>query len=373
MEMNQQFSILAVDDNPLNLRLLETTLTKEGYRVLSSKEGSLAREIAVKERPDLILLDIKMPGEDGFEVIKNLKNNPVTAAIPVIFLTGVSEINAKLFGFELGAVDYITKPFHPREVVARVRLHLKLSIATNSLISSQAEKLKQISEAQTSMLTTPESHPEARFGVYFVSLQEAGGDFYEVLSISKDIFGFFVADFSGHDIKTGYLTSSVKALLKQNSTPIYQPSESIKMINDVLVEILPEDKYLTACYARLNRRAKQMVIISAGHPPAVYVPHNGEARLIEMDGDILGIFKDVYFGRQTIDVTPGDRFYLYSDGLVESSQERTVWSKDATALLSACHRSGDLPIKAAPENIVRLLLNDDGKAEDDIVVLGIEV
>jgi len=247
MEIEQQFSILAVDDNPLNLRLLETTLTKEGYRVLSSKEGPLARDLAVREKPDLILLDIKMPGEDGFEVIKNLKNNPATAAIPVIFLTGVSEINAKLFGFELGAVDYITKPFHPREVLARVRLHLKLSIATNSLISSQAEKLKQVSEAQTAMLTTPESQPDALFGVCFLSLQEAGGDFYEVLSISKDIFGFFVADFSGHDIKTGYLTSSVKALLKQNSTPIYQPGESIQMINDVLVEILPEDKYLTAC------------------------------------------------------------------------------------------------------------------------------
>ena len=373
MIIKQQVSILAVDDNPLNLRLLETTLGKDGYRVLLSKDGSQASEIAQEEKPDLILLDIKMPGEDGFEVIKNLKNDPATAAIPVIFLTGVSEINAKLFGFELGAVDYITKPFHPREVLARVRLHLKLSIATNSLISSQAEKLRQVSEAQNAMLVTPESNPDARFGVHFLSLQEAGGDFYEVLSISDDIFGFFVADFSGHDIKTGYLTSSVKALLKQNSAPIYQPIESIQMINDVLVEILPEDKYLTACYARLNRRANKAVIISAGHPPAVYVPASGDARLIHMDGDILGIFKQVYFGRQTIDVSPGDRFYLYSDGLVESSRERTVWSKDATALLAACDQAGEIPIREAPEKIVQTMLRGDCPIEDDVVLLGIEV
>ncbi len=372
MEKDQRLTILVVDDNPLNLKLLETILTKEGYRVLSAKNGPIARKIAEDERLDLILLDIKMPGEDGFEVIKHLKKNPGTVTIPVIFLTGVSEINAKLSGFELGAVDYITKPFHPREVLARVRLHLKLSIATNSLITSQADKLKQISEAQTSMLVTPESQPDARFGVYYLALHEAGGDFYDVLSISDDIFGYFVADFSGHDIKTSYLTVSVKALLKQNSAPVYQALESIQMINNVLIEILPEGKYLTACYARLNRRAKQMTIINAGHPPVVYVPIEGEARLIEMEGDILGIFNDVIFGRQDLAVSPGDRFYLYSDGLIESTQNKVVWSQGAKALVDTCNKVRDIPIDKVPDEIVQLML-DDTDVEDDVVVLGIEV
>jgi phosphoserine phosphatase RsbU/P len=373
MMADQSFQILIVDDNPLNLKLLETTLAKDGYQVLSAGNGPVARKIAVAEKPDLILLDIKMPGEDGFQVIQQLKVNPATATIPVIFLTGVSDIDTKLHGFELGAVDYIIKPFHPREVLARVRLHLKLSIATNSLIASQADKLKQITEAQTSMLVTPEMYPRAQFGVYYSSLNEAGGDFYEVLPISDDIFGYFVADFSGHDIKTSYLTVSVKALLQQNSAPVYQAHESMQMINDVLVEILPEGKYLTACYARLNRKTKQMTIINAGHPPGIFVPSEGSAARIDIKGDILGIFKEVYFGSHTIDVNPGDRFYMYSDGLIESSEEKIVWSVGSNRLLAACEKVRSLPIQEASKQIVQQLLNEKARIDDDVVVIGIEV
>lgn len=373
MNLDSPLSILVVDDNPLNVRLLETTLAKEGYRVFKAFNGPDARELADTNKPDLILLDIQMPGETGFDVVKKLKSKGSTASIPVIFLTGVSEIDSKLEGFELGAVDYITKPFHPLEVSARVRIHLKLSIATNSLIRQQAEKLQQISEAQSAMLTTPDKYPEARFGVHYLSLHEAGGDFYEVLHISDDIYGYFVADFSGHDISTSYLTSSVKGLLKQNCSPIYQPLESIKMINDVLVEILPMGKYLTACYARLNRRTRQMRVICAGHPPVCYVPVDGKARILELDGDVIGIFNNVLFGQETVTVKPGDRFYMYTDGLVESTDNKIVWTEGAGHMLEACKQVRDIPISQAPEQITRLLCPDTSRLEDDIVILGIEV
>ncbi len=373
MGTDDTLSILVVDDNPLNVKLLETTLIKEGYSIHKAFNGPDARKIAEEKKPDLILLDIQMPGESGFDVIKILKGNGSTASIPVIFLTGVSEIDAKLEGFELGAVDYITKPFHPLEVSARARLHLKLSIATNSLIRSQADKLKQISEAQSAMLTTPDKHPAAKFAVNYLSLHEAGGDFYEVLPISDEIFGYFVADFSGHDISTSYLTSSVKGLLKQNCSPIYQPLESIKMINDVLVEILPAGKYLTAAYARLNRKTKQMKIISAGHPPVCYVPVEGEPRILDMDGDVIGIFKNVLFGQQTMQVNSGDRFYMYTDGLIESSDKKIVWSEGAGRMLAACIEARDVPLVEAPVHITQNLHPDTSALEDDIVILAIEV
>jgi sigma-B regulation protein RsbU (phosphoserine phosphatase) len=314
-----------------------------------------------------------MPGEDGFAVIKALKNNSHTAAIPVIFLTGVSEIRSKLEGFELGAVDYITKPFHAQEVSARVRLHLKLSIATNSLIASQAHKLRQIQEAQTSMLVSPDEIPDANFGIYYLSLQEAGGDFYDVLPISDDIYGYFVGDFAGHDIKTSYLTSSVKALLKQNCTPVYQPLETIKLINDVLADVLPTGKYLTACYARLNRKAKQLTIVSCGHPPAVFVPKGGEPRLIEMEGDILGMFTDVVFGKEQLKVKKGDRFYLYSDGLVESPDQKIVWSEGLEIMLQTCDNARDVNIQDAPSKIMGEIFEDTSNLDDDVVLLAIEV
>lgn len=367
------YSVLAVDDNPVNLTYISTVLSKEGYTVYKAKDGDSAKQEAVRRRPDLILLDIVMPGEDGFSVIKFLKNHSATTSIPVIFLTGQTELDSKLTGFELGAVDYIIKPFHAPEVLARVRLHLKLSIATNSLISSQAAKLKQIKEAQKSMLAYPDMIPEARFGVYYKALEEAGGDFYEVLRISDNIFGYFIADFSGHDIKTSYMTSSVKALLKQNCNTVYQSVESMKMVNDVLSEILPEGKYLTASYVRLNRRTKQVTIVSCGHPPVVYVPFSGEARLINLEGDILGLFKDVYFGSEVINVSPGDRFYLYSDGVTESSKKRIMWSEGAKVFAEACEAAQEADIVNAPKKIITTMFGDNFVPEDDMAILGFEV
>ncbi len=370
-ESHKKFSVLVVDDNLLNLKLLATTLDNHGYKTFTALDGPTARHFAENESPDIILLDVKMPGEDGFEVITRLKQNPLTASIPVIFLSGINELESKLTGFDLGAVDYITKPFHPLEVLARVQLHLKLSVATNSLINNQADKLKQITEAQSSLLITPETQPKAGFGVHYCALEEAGGDFYDVLPISEDIYGYFVADFSGHDIKTSYLTSSVKALLKQNCTPVYRPMESIKIINDVLLKILPEDKYLTACYACLNRKTKNMTIISAGHPPVVYAAVKGKPKLIHLKGDVLGSFPDVAFGQKQLKVSPGDRFYIYSDGLIESVRKHR--SANDGDLLAACKSVAEVPVRRAPEEIMKIMGKSEQACEDDIIVLAIEI
>lgn len=373
MGNKQSYTVLAVDDNLVNLKLIEKSLSKEGYRIFTADNGPDARAIAVKENPDLILLDIEMPGENGFDVIRKLKDNSETNSIPVLFLTGVIEVDSKLKGFDLGAVDYITKPFHPLEVLARVRIHLKLSIATNSLIADQASRLKQVTEAQVAMMPSPENNPDALFGVFYKALEEAGGDFYDILNISDKITGYFVADFSGHDIKTSYLTSSVKALLAQNCTPVYSPAESMKMINDVLVEILPEGKYLTACYMHINRTTKKLTIINAGHPPVVCLPVEEEPYLIKTSGDVLGIFKDAHFGTQSVDVSTGDKFFVYSDGLVESAEDKITWASGADSLLPMYKKVASVPYDKAPIELVKLLFGEDALFEDDIVVLCVEV
>ncbi|NVM20943.1 MAG: response regulator [Desulfobacterales bacterium] len=373
MEGKQNPTLLIVDDSPLSVALLEKMLRKEGYAVITARDGPQARKLAFEAKPDLIILDIMMPGEDGFKVIGHLKKNARTASIPVIFLTGRDDLNAKVAGFDLGAVDYITKPFHGPEVLARVRLHLKLSLATNSLIASQASKLKQLKEAQTSMLTEPDDLPRAHFSVYYSSLLEAGGDFYDVFPISDEMFGYFVVDVSGHNIATSYITAAVKALLKQNCTPIYGPTESMRMINDVLVEILPEGMYLTACYAKLNRRKKLLSIVNAGHPPVVYLPKDGEARLIEQVGDVLGIFNEVYYEQHDIRVSPGDRFLIYSDGLIEKPPLKKVWCECLPELLKACFHVRDIPIRSLAPELARLMRDERYQVNDDVVVVGVEV
>ena len=117
--------ILAVDDEASNLQLLRQIL-QDHYRLLFAKDGARALDLARQERPDLILLDVMMPGMSGYEVCAALKANPETAAIPVIFVTALTDTADELEGFEAGAVDYITKPVSPPIVRARVRTHLSL-------------------------------------------------------------------------------------------------------------------------------------------------------------------------------------------------------------------------------------------------------
>jgi putative two-component system response regulator len=117
--------ILAVDDEATNLQLLRQIL-QEKYRLLFAKDGARALELAHQERPDLVLLDVMMPGMSGYEVCAALKAHPATAAIPVIFVTALTDTDDEVEGFEAGAVDYITKPVSPPLVRARVKTHLSL-------------------------------------------------------------------------------------------------------------------------------------------------------------------------------------------------------------------------------------------------------
>jgi sigma-B regulation protein RsbU (phosphoserine phosphatase) len=270
-------------------------------------------------------------------------------------------------------VDYIVKPFHPQEVLARVRIHLKLSIGTNSLVQAQARKLRQVTQAQNAMLPRPEDFPDAGFSVFYRPLEEAGGDFYDILNISNQITGYFLADSSGHDIGTSYMTASVKALLAQNSTVVYSPIESMRMINDVLVEILPSEKYLTACYMHLNRDTRVITLVNAGHPPVIYMPKGKKPFFIKTQGDILGMFADATFGIKKIAVNQGDRFFIYSDGLVESPKKKISWVAGMKRLLSIFGGVGEMDLSDVPNILISRLFRSDPMPDDDIVLLCIEV
>jgi sigma-B regulation protein RsbU (phosphoserine phosphatase) len=369
----QSFTVLVVDDTSMHRHIVARTLGKEGYRVMMAGHGAEGRQLAFASLPDLIILDILLPDENGFDTLRWLKDNARTASIPVIFVTGQDDIGSKVKGFELGAVDYIVKPFQPSEVRARVRLHLQLRRAMHAMLASQAEKLKQLSAAQAAMLVTPAELPAACFSVYYASLHEAGGDFYDVVQISPDICGYFVADVSGHDIRTSFLTAALKALLKQNSAPIYQPLETMRMLNRVLGEILPAEKYLTACYIRLNRQTNTISVVHAGHPPILYLPVQGPARFLEARGDVLGIFPEVYLEQQEFEVTRGDRFLLYSDGLIERPEEHRTWPQCMADLLAVSEQLRALDVAVAAERLVTCLGVQTRTLQDDIVALVFEV
>jgi signal transduction histidine kinase len=143
--------ILVVDDTPANLEVVCETLSDAGYEVATAIDGDRALKRVQAYPPDLILLDVQMPGIDGFETCQRLKADPTTASIPIIFMTALSDADSKVKGFDLGAVDYITKPFQEQEVLARVKTHLQLRQLTKNLEQRVAEKTANLEAAFTQL------------------------------------------------------------------------------------------------------------------------------------------------------------------------------------------------------------------------------
>jgi adenylate cyclase len=150
MSTHEKFRILVVDDNPTNLRLVFNLLNEAGYEVIIAKTGESGLKKAERVVPNLILLDVRMPGIDGFETCRRLKTSAVTRDIPIVFLTAVSntELTDKIKGLKLGAVDFITKPIQPEEVVTRVEIHLRLHALTVQLQEQNQRLQLEIYERQ---------------------------------------------------------------------------------------------------------------------------------------------------------------------------------------------------------------------------------
>ncbi len=138
----QKATVLVVDDNPINLDILFKSLSQAGFKVLIAKDGENAIRQAELARPDAILLDIVMPGLDGFETCRRLKNKTQTKDIPVIFLSALADTPDKVKGFKIGAVDYITKPFQQEEVLARITTHITLR-NLRRLVETHNEELQE--------------------------------------------------------------------------------------------------------------------------------------------------------------------------------------------------------------------------------------
>jgi len=174
-------NILIVDDTPANLSVLSMMLTKAGYKVRPAISGEVALKAVEADLPDLILLDIRMPEMDGFEVCQQLKANPQTQDIPVIFISALSEIDDKLTAFDVGGVDYITKPFQTAEV--RVRVNTHITIARQRQEIQQLNQLKdQLIDTVTHNLKTPISM------VMFYSDMLRAGKYNDLTETAQNIY-----------------------------------------------------------------------------------------------------------------------------------------------------------------------------------------
>jgi sigma-B regulation protein RsbU (phosphoserine phosphatase) len=316
-------SILLVDDNPTNLQVLFQTLEGVGCKLLIAKNGNGALAIAGKARPDLILLDIMMPDIDGYEVCRQLKADPATADIPVIFLSALGETEDKVKGLHLGAVDYITKPFQPDEVIARVNTHLTIHRLKRE-VESQKDQLKHelevVSEVQRKLL--PKKLPEIngfKLAAHYETSRYAGGDYYDILEVPENRWGFLIADAEGHSAPAAVLMAMTCALFRAYSGSPDDPAAVLHYLNQHLCKVA-EPSFMTALYAVYDAGQQTMRIARAGQPlPMIY--RASEKKAFELDSPgvyPLGIEPyEIEIPVTEVKLLPGDRFLIYTDGLSE--------------------------------------------------------
>jgi phosphoserine phosphatase RsbU/P len=366
------YTVLIVDDSSVNRGYLASILEEDGYRIIQADCGEECIRVVAAEHPILVLLDVVMSGIDGFETLRMLKADGATSRSSVIMLTSLDDQDSKLKAFDFGAVDYITKSANQAEIRARVRVHVRLAIMNLELIAARAESIRQISAAQLSLLVEPTDIPAATFSVYYRSLHEAGGDFYDVVQVSDGVFFYLMADVAGHDIRTSYVTPAVKVLLKEFATPAYSVEESIAYMNGILAQTVLKDNYLTAFALRINRRAGKAIFLAAGHPPALFMPKKGPIRFAHCKNPLIGMMEGLTYKSESMDIEPGDRFILYTDGLVEVGLNKQMWPDAYEGLLPLAEGLRGLSLADLPYALVRAI-GADSSEDDDVAVLAIEV
>lgn len=314
-------TLLLVDDEPANIQIVNSIL-KDIYQTVIATNGVKALELANQDPPpDLILLDVKMPEMDGYEVCARLKSADHTRDIPVIFLTGQTEIDYETKGFEVGAVDYIHKPFSPAVVQARVRTHLKLRGISEQLemqlqtIQSEMDTARQI---QLSIL--PREIPAIKgldIAARYIPMTSVAGDFYDFIRIDDHRIGILVADVSGHGMPAALISSMLKIALDGQTGYALEPARVLAGLNRALCGKF-QGHFVTAVYVVVDTKRQSLLYAGAGHPPLVTMDHSaGEARDFVENGLFLGTFPEATYTSIEIPFKAGDSGMLYTDGVLE--------------------------------------------------------
>lgn len=316
-------TILLVDDSPINLELLKETLDGAGYRLLEAVNGPKALELARIEIPDLILLDIMMPNMDGFEVCRHLREESLTSDIPVIFLSGLDHMRDKVRGLELGAVDYIAKPFDLEEVIARVNTHLTINQLKKNVQKQRDEletELQQVADAQRSLLLTDLPDISGfRLAVIYETSRYAGGDLFDVLPLGDDCWGFLIADVEGHSSRAAVLMAMSCALMRSFPGDGTDPAEVLHYLNTQLCKV-SSSRMVTAVYAVYDPGNMTLKLSRAGHlHPLLFRPAAGVSEMI-CEG-IFPMGMKSYAGEkipvEEIKLQSGDHLLFYTDGITE--------------------------------------------------------
>jgi serine phosphatase RsbU (regulator of sigma subunit) len=322
-QVDSKKTVLIVDDAPANIQIVNSIL-KDIYKIRIATNGAKALELAkATPGPDLILLDVLMPEMDGYEVCTRLKADLETREIPVIFLTGQTEVEDETKGFEVGAVDYIHKPFSPAVVKARVQTHLVLRGIREQLAQQLLAIQKEMETARQIQLSILPSHIPKIEGLdiaaRYVPMTAVAGDFYDFIVVDEKHIGILVADVSGHGMPAALIASMLKIALSAQVAHAADPAQVLLGLNQALCGKF-QHHYVTASYLFVDMEKHTLTYSGAGHPPLLLWGGSSEGvRAVEENGLFLGAFDVATYSSVELPFPAGGWGLLYTDGISETT------------------------------------------------------
>lgn len=343
--------ILVIDDEVLNRELLRSYLEMEGYHVLEAINATQGRKLLQEENPDLILLDVMMPGEDGFSLCQYVKENRQEPFLAVILVTALHDKENRIKGLSVGADDFLSKPIDRVELMIKVRNMLKI----RELHQNLYHELVFARQVQESLFLDHSSLSEGDFLLY-QPYRQVSGDLIELWEKPGERWGF-LADSTGHGPSAALISVAVKALLNKEN---FSPATLLEELNRRLFDLLTNNDlsyYVTGICVTATEN--ELFFAGAGHPSGYLKSGKTVTPLISKNLP-LGILKNQVFSEDSIIFEQGDLLFLYSDGLLDIFEEEELGTflsertspreiyRDLEFLISKTHPRDDLSILAIP-------------------------
>ncbi len=329
-------TVLVVDDELLNRLYLKKLLSSYGCEVLQAPDGPTALEILHTHRPDLVLADVMMPNMDGFELCGAMKELSLTHDIPVIMVTAKGHIDDLKKGFDLGAMDYIRKPFDARELVLRVGNALALKRSQEALARwkrRMSHELELAGTIQQSMFSDVPCYSSAfEIRIKYRASMDVGGDAYDVISLPDGRCCVYLADVSGHGVAPAMISSMLKATSTELIQSFYKlgPAHICNELHVRVCAALNNPSYYATMFMALYEPSKNCwVCMNCGHPDPILMCNGEPVEFPKGGGGIpvgmaLGPARPYEEADQTIvESWPGLQILLYTDGLTEALHNET--------------------------------------------------
>lgn len=323
--------LLIVDDLEVNRDLLARRVRKLGHTVAFAENGREALERLAAETIDLVLLDITMPDMDGYEALSRMKSDPALAHIPVVMVTAIDGVESVVRCLEMGADDYVTKPFNPVVLRARIESSLAKKRAadlTQKLLQALSREMAIAQRIQLGFL--PDKMPVlAGWGIAAscVPAKQVSGDFFDALVLPSGNLAFTVADVCDKGVGAALYMALFRSLLRAiaceggaDEAPGDTLRRTVAFTNDYIATVHGrENMFATVFTAILDPASGRMDYINAGHDaPMIRRGDSSELQRLPPDGLAVGMMQGIVHEVRTIELKPGDALFAYSDGLTEA-------------------------------------------------------